>query len=138
MRIVGLILLMLVVFLGTNTWLLSYGLYWSWRDVQFAFALTVFFGTIVAVPVILLLFLFDFVATRWRFPFSAIIYVALSVFCCAAVAFFVERAKDRHTPTTVREWLAALVEFSPVLTTACVLLVRQFYRAATGWKPVGP
>ena len=89
-------------------------------------------GAVVAVPVIFLLFLCDFIATRCRFPFSALIYAALSVLCCAAVAYLIQHAKDRPTPTSAREWLAALVEFVPVLTTACVLLLWQFYRAAAG------
>jgi hypothetical protein len=88
-------------------------------------------GAIVGVPVIFLLFLFDIIATRCRFPFSALIYAALSVLCCAAIAYLIQRAKDRPTPTSVREWLAALVEFVPVLTAACVLLMRQVYRATT-------
>ena len=96
------------------------------------FGAVLMIGAIVAVPVIFLLFLCDAISRRWRFPVSAIILAALSVLSCAAVAFLIERSKDRPTPTTAREWLAALVEFSPVLTTACVPLARQIYRAAAG------
>jgi hypothetical protein len=128
MRAVGLFFAMLAVFAITvvvqNT---SGGPPSSHVDPMVGVVL--FFGLIVAIPVVLLLLLFDLISTRLPFPFSSLVYATLSVLCCAAVAFLIARGKSRPIPATAGEWLAALVEFSPVLTAACVPLARQIYRA---------
>jgi hypothetical protein len=129
MRAVGLVVLMLAVFWGTNTWLLSSGMYWTWRDVQFAFALSLFFGSLVAVPLIAFLFGADFVGSRFPFPLSTLVYVAFVALGCMAYGAILHFVKGNPFPTTSEGWHFYLQGYISILATAGVLLVRRIAKS---------
>jgi hypothetical protein len=123
---------MLAVFWGANTWLLSSGIYWTWKDVQFAFALTVFFGTPVAIPLIAFLFGADFVGSRLPFPLSTLVYVAFVALACMVYGTVLYRVKGDPLPTTSEGWHVYLQGYIPILAPAIVLLV---WRIAKSVRP---
>ncbi|MBS0534964.1 MAG: hypothetical protein JSR72_12980 [Proteobacteria bacterium] len=75
---------MLVVYWGTSIWLLSYGPYATWHEVQSASALTLFFGTLIAVPAGMYFLCADLLAHCTRFPWNVLAYVVLVGLGCVA------------------------------------------------------
>ena len=128
-RIVGLSLLMLVVFWATNTWLLSFGVHWTLRDVQFALALSLFFGTMVAVPAVVYLLSADFIAGRLTLPWSAILYVGLVALGCVLHGAILHFVVGRPLPQASESWHLYQRQYIPLLAMASVPLVCRIAKA---------
>lgn len=128
MRIVGLFLSMLVVFWVTSVWLTAFGVYWHWRDVEFALSFTLFFGTIVAVPVIVYLICADLVAGQLRFPLSTLAYLALVALGLVLFAAYKHYWQGHPLPTSSEGWYYYWRGYIPLLTTACVPLLWRLVR----------
>lgn len=128
MRIVGLAILMLLVFWSTNVWLTAFGIYWTWKDVQFALALTLFFGTIVAVPVIAYLFVAESIAALFPFPRSVFVYVAFVAFGCLLYALTLRYWKGNALPSTSEGWYYYWRGYIPLLATAAVPLLSHIVK----------
>lgn len=128
MRFVGLAVLMLLVFWSTNVWLTAFGIYWTWEDVQFALALTLFFGTIVAVPVIAYLFVVDSIAGLFPFPRSVFVYVGLVATGCLIYAPTLRYWKGNPFPSTSEGWYYYWRSYIPLLATAAIPLLSHIVR----------
>lgn len=139
MRIVALAVLMLFVFWGINVWLTAFGIYWSWKDVQFALALTLFFGTIVAAPVIAYLLVADSIAGLSPFPRSAFVYVGLVVVGCLLYAATLRYWKGNPFPSTSEGWYYYWRGYIPFLAVAAIpLLLRIVEWMTRSYKRESP
>jgi hypothetical protein len=123
MKTLLLVPVMVLVFWCTDVWVIAAGPNSGWRDVQFAMALTLIFGTTAAVPVICYLFVADQVTALLRFPWNVAAYIAIVALGCALYAVQFLHGRERPLPQTVEGWYLFWQEHIPVLATAIVPLL---------------
>ena len=123
---------LLVIWWATNTLLLSIGQHATLRDVQFALALSLFFGSMTAVPVVGYLVCADFVAKRLPLPFNAVVFLLLVVCGCAIFVAVNLYWLEIPFPKSDEQKFFYFYRFIPNLVVAVFLLVRRI------WKSIGP
>ncbi|RDV04848.1 hypothetical protein DXH78_09900 [Undibacter mobilis] len=101
-------------------------------DLSFGIALSLFFGTIVAVPVISYLILADAMAGLARAPWSLLIYAAFVIVGCALYLAAWRYGKGEQLPANAEEWHRFWRGHGPVLIIAAIPFVRRLWQVTSG------
>lgn len=126
MKTIGLFFGLLLVWWSVNTWLLWQSPSATLTDLWFAIAISVFFGSLTAVPVVLYLICSDGLAGRLSFPWNALMFAALAALGCVLYAAVLRYWKGNPLPTSDEGWSFYRLQFIPHLAVAAILLMKQF------------
>jgi hypothetical protein len=125
MRTAGLFLGLLLVWWAVNTRLLWYSPTATLSDFWLALAITLFFGSLSAIPMVGFLVGGDFLAGRFSFPWNVLIILAWAALGCALYAAVLRYWKGNPLPTTSEGWYYYRQQFIPYLACATVVVVKQ-------------
>ena len=132
MRYLWLFLTMLLVFWCTNTWVLAYGVNSHRSDFEFAFALTVIFGTLVAIPLFPFFFAVDFAASYLAFPWNVLTFIGVVLLGCALFALVTHFGRADAWPASYDAWVVYLRAYLPVGASATVMVLYRLKRREPG------
>jgi hypothetical protein len=113
-------------------WVLSIGVTIGFRfsetnqpDMMFAIALTLFFGTTIAIPLIAYLLFADMISRLFSFPRSVLIYLVVVALGWALYTWLGYSIKDFQFPQTPEALALYFWGLSPLLATAAIPLLFQ-------------